>query len=68
VLADGPTMDDFVSFAVMIGAIYVCSRKYGIVLDWSQTPNPRLVLDGVEYLVDRESQWSEMLFHPEGSK
>jgi len=35
-------MGGLVSLAVMIGAIFFCSKKWRIVLDWSRAPNPRL--------------------------
>ena len=41
-------MDDLVALAVMIGAIFFCSKKCEIVSDWSRVPNLWLVLDGVE--------------------
>ena len=56
VLSEGPTVDDLVSLTIMAGAIYFCSRKREIIQDWSRTPNPQLVVVGVEYLVDGEPQ------------
>jgi len=56
-------MDDLVSLTIMVGTIFFCSEKCGIVPDWSWTPNPWLVFDGVEDFIDGESQRSEMLFH-----
>ena len=63
VLQGGPAMDSLMSLAVMIGAIIFCSEKWGIVLDYSQPTNPRLVLKGVKDLIDEELQRSEMLFY-----
>ena len=40
-------MDDLVSLAAMIGAIFFYFGKRGIVSDWSRVPNPQLVLKGV---------------------
>jgi len=41
---------------------YTCSEGW-FIPDWSRAPNPQLVLDGVEDLVDKEPQQREILFH-----
>ena len=51
---EGPAVDGLVSLIVMVGAIFLCYQKCGIVPDLSWAPNPWLILDGVEDLVDRE--------------
>ena len=68
VLLESPAVNDLVSLTVMIRAIFFCSEKRGIVSNWSQTPDSRLVLDGIEDLVDGESQQSEMMFRSESSE
>ena len=55
VLLEGLTVDGLVSIIVMVGAIFFCFRKRGIIPDWSRAPNSRLILDGVKDLVDVES-------------
>ena len=59
-------MDNLVSLALMIGVVLFYSIKYNIVPDWFWAPYPRLVLDGVEELVDGEPQQSELMFYLEG--
>ena len=61
-LLEGPIVDDLLSLAVMIGAIFFCSGKCGTIPDWSRAPKPQLILDIVEDLANRESQWCEILF------
>ena len=56
------------SLTIMIGTIFLFSGKYGIVSDGSWASNPRLILDGVEDLVDGEPQRSGILFRLEGSE
>ena len=58
----GPTIDGLVPFAVVIGTVFLRTRKREIVLDWFQASNSGLVFNGVEDLVDRELQQSEV-FH-----
>ena len=48
--------------------ILLCSDEGRSMLDWPRAPDPRLVLDGTKYFVDRKFQWSEMLLRPEGSE
>jgi len=55
-------MDNLVPFAVVVGIVFIRPKKREIVLDWSRTSTPGLVLDGVKDLVDRELQRSEA-FH-----
>ena len=55
-------MDGFVPLAVMKGTILFYSGKCGVVLDQSRTPDPRLVLDGV----DEEPEQDEVLCRLEG--
>jgi len=61
-------MDSLVSFAIVVGIILFCSGMREVVLDGSQTPDPWLILDGVEGLVDWELQWSELLYRLVGSE
>ena len=60
VLSEGPTVDGLVPFGFVVGAVFLRSEKRGIVLDLSWTSDPWLILDGVEDLIDREPQWSEV--------
>jgi len=51
-------MDGLVPLTV-VGAVLFCFGMRGIVLDKSRTPDPELVLDGVEDFVDGEPEWSD---------
>jgi len=44
-------MDGLVPFTVVVGAVLFCSEMRGITLDGSQTPDPGLILNGVELLM-----------------
>ena len=68
VLLEGPAVDNFVSFTIMIGVILFCSEKCEIVLNWSWISNPWLVLDGVEDLINGELQKSEVFLQLVGSE
>ena len=56
------------AFSVMIGVALFCLKMRGVVLDGSHTPNPGLVLDGVEDLVEGESERSELFCRLLGSE
>jgi len=55
-------MDDLVSIAIVVEAVLFSSGTQKVVLDGFRMPDRRLVLDGVEDLVDWKPQRSE-LFH-----
>ena len=40
----------------------------GVVLDGSQTPDPELILNGVEDFIDGEPEQSELLYRLVGSE
>ena len=54
ILLEGSTVDDLMSFGFVVGAMFFRPGKQGIVLDWSRTSDPWLVLDGVEDLIDQK--------------
>jgi len=60
--SEAPTMDSLVSFPIVIGAILFCSGKRRVVLDRSRTPDPGLVLNGIEDFVDEEPEQGELLY------
>ena len=43
-------------------------RDVRVVLDRSQTPDPKLILNSIEDFVDKESERSELLCRPVGSE
>ena len=47
-------------FTVMVRAVLFCSENCRIILDWSWVSDSRLVLDGIEDLVDGEPERSEV--------
>ena len=51
-------MDGLVPLIVMVEAILFCFEMQGVVLDWSRTPDPELILDDVEDFVDGKSERS----------
>ena len=59
-------MDGSVPLTIVEGTILFCSRECGIVLDRSWMLDPRLVLDGVEDLVDGEPERGEVLCQLKG--
>jgi len=59
-------VDGIVSFTVLVRTILFYSEKCRIIPNWSRAPNPRLVLDGIEDLVDGEPERSEVLCRLEG--
>jgi len=61
-------MDGLIPLTVMIRAILFCSDMRGVVLDRSQTPNPGLILNGVEDFIDGEAEQSELLYRLVGSE
>ena len=61
IFLEAPAVDGLVPFAVRIRTILFCSGKCRIVPDWSRESEPRLVLDGIEDLVDAEPERSEVL-------
>ena len=38
--SEGPTMNDFVSLTLVVGAIFLRSGERGIMLDWFQASDP----------------------------
>ena len=58
-------MDGLVPLIVMVETVLFCSGKCRILPDWSRIPDPQLVLDGIENLVDEEPERSEVLFQLE---
>jgi len=68
VFSEAPAVDSLVSFAVMIGTILFCSGRCRIVPDWSRVPNPWLVFDGIEDLVDGKPEGSELFCQLESSE
>ena len=60
-------IDGLMSLAIIVRAILSAPDARGHIV-WVSDTDPRLVLDGVEELVDREPQWSELLRLPVGSK
>ena len=61
-------MDSSVPLAVVKGTILFYSRECEVVLDQSWTPEPRLILNGIEDLVDGELERGEVLCRLEGLK
>ena len=68
VSSEAPTMGDLMCLTIMVGVALFCLKMRGVVLDGSQTPNPGLVLDGVEDLVDGEPERSELFCRLLGSE
>ena len=66
VLPQTSAVDDLVSFAFMKETILFHS-ECRVVLDRHRAPYPRLVLDGIEDLIDGKPQRGEVLFHLEDS-
>jgi len=60
------TMDGAVSLVVMKGAILFYPRERGVILDRSRMPDSRLLLDGIEDLIDGEPERGEVLCQFEG--
>ena len=48
--------------------VLFCSGMRGVILDESWTPNPALILDGVEVLIDGEPKRSKLLYRLVGSE
>jgi len=63
---EAPAVDGLIPFTVMAGSVSFFSGKCRIVLNWSWTPDPCLVLDSIEDFVDGEPERSEMLCQLEG--
>jgi len=51
---EGPTIDNLVPFAVVVGEILLRADLRRIRLDWLRTFDPHLIFEGVEYFIDRE--------------
>ena len=58
-------MGGLVSFTFVEGTILSRSGKCGIMLDRLRVPYPRLVLDGIEDVVDGKPQRGEVLLRSE---
>ena len=61
IFPEGPAMDGLVLFTIMGRTILFYSEKCEIILDWPRAPDPRLVFDGIEDLVDGKPERNEML-------
>ena len=63
----GSAHEWFCAFIVVIGAVLFCSEMREVVLDGSQTPDLRLILDGIKDFIG-ELEQSELLYQLIGSK
>jgi len=54
-------MDGLVPLTIVVGAVLFCSGTRGVILDRSQTSDPKLSPNGVEDFVDGEPERSELL-------
>ena len=61
-------MDAHVSLAAVVGEALFYFGMRGVILDGSRMLDSLLVLDGVEDLVDGETQYSELLYRLVGSE
>jgi len=59
-------VDGFMPLTVIEGIILFCSGECGVVLYWSRIFDQRLVLDGIEDLVDWEPERGEVFCLLEG--
>jgi len=66
VFLEAPAVDSLVPLTVVVRTTLFYSEKCRFVSDWSRASDPRLVLDGVEDLVDGEPKQSEVLCWLEG--
>ena len=48
--SEGPTVDGFVSLALVLGAIFLRSGERRIMLGWFRLSGPRLIFEGIETL------------------
>ena len=61
VLPEVFAVDGLVSLTVMVRAVFFRFVECWVILDWLWAPDPRLVLDGIEDLIDREPEKNEVL-------
>ena len=66
--SEAPAMDGLVPFIVMVEAVFFCFRMRRVVLDGSRLPDPGLILDGVEDLIEGEPERSDLLYRLVGSE
>ena len=67
IFAEGSTLCGLVSLDIVVEAIIIHPGKGRIMWRRIWVLDLWLILDGLEYLVDRELQRSVLLFHLEGS-
>jgi len=65
VFLEASIVDSLVSLTVGVRTIFFHSGECGVVLDRLRAFYLWLVLDSIKDFIDRESQWSEVLFHLE---
>ena len=56
VLLEALAVDSLVSFTIVIRTVFFCFGECRVILNWSRSPHPRLIFDGIEDFVDAESQ------------
>ena len=52
ILSEGSGLDGLVSLAFVVEAVFFRPRVWRIMLEWSRTPEPWLIFDSFEYLID----------------
>jgi len=59
VSSEGPAYNGGMTHPVMEGAVILGSRSLRVLRERSsQTPDPRLVFDGVEHMLDENPEWN----------